>query len=40
MAGIYDNKPATWLTKAAEEFSDLKAYVERVQTTVGVFGRK
>ena len=40
MAGIYDNKPATWLTEAAEEFSDLKAYVERVQTAVGVFGRR
>jgi glutathione S-transferase len=40
MAGIYDNKPGTWLSEAAEGYVDLKAYVERVQQAVGVYGRK
>ena len=39
MAGIYDNKPATWLTNLASDYEALKAYTERVQAHVGVFGR-
>ena len=40
MAGIYDNQPATRLTYIANEFSVLKAYTERVQSSMGVYGRK
>ncbi len=39
MAGVYDNKPATWVTELAEGYQELKAYTERVQKHVGVFGR-
>ena len=39
LAGIYDQQPATWLTPIANEYPDLKAYTERVQEHVGVFGR-
>lgn len=39
MAGIYDNQPATRLTYIANEFSVLKAYTERVQSSLGVYGR-
>ena len=39
MAGIYDNKPATWLTGLAQNYENLHAYSERVQATVGVYGR-
>ncbi len=40
MAGIYDNKPATWLTDIAMQYEGLHAYTERVQDAVGVWGRK
>ena len=40
LAGIYDNQPATWLTPIAQRFGALQAYTERVQSEVGVFGRK
>ena len=39
MAGIYDNKPGTWLTQLAQPFDALRDYTERVQTHVGVYGR-
>jgi len=39
MAGIYDNKPATWLTELAEDYTALHAYTERVQQHMGVWGR-
>ena len=39
VAGIFDNQPGTWLTAVAEDYSDLRAYTERVQSHVGVFGR-
>jgi glutathione S-transferase len=40
MAGIYDNQPATWVTDIAAEYEGLRAYTERVQEAVGVWGRK
>jgi len=40
MAGIYDNQPGTWVTGIAMEFAGLRAYTERVQEAVGVWGRK
>ena len=39
MAGVYDQQPATWITPIANEYQALKAYTERVQTKVGVYGR-
>ena len=39
MAGVFDQQPATWMTHVANEYADLKAYTERVQQRVGVFGR-
>jgi glutathione S-transferase len=39
LAGIYDNKPPTWLTELAESYPALKAYADRVQAQVGIWGR-
>jgi len=39
MAGAYDNQPATWITELARDYEKLYAYTERVQKTVGVYGR-
>lgn len=40
MAGIYDNQPETWVTRLAQPHARLRAYTERVQDAVGVWGRK
>lgn len=40
MAGIYDNRPATWVTSIAQDYNRLQAYTERVQASVGVWGRQ
>ena len=40
MAGLYDNQPVTWVTGLAEKHENLRVYTERVQETVGVWGRK
>jgi glutathione S-transferase len=40
MAGVYDNQPATWLTDLADRYDGLRSYTERVQSAVGVWGRK
>jgi len=40
MAGAYDNQPATWVTDMAAQYEGLRAYTERVQQAVGVWGRK
>lgn len=39
MSGIYDNRPPTWLTDMAQEYVALKAYTERVQAFIGIYGR-
>ncbi|MFT7128715.1 MAG: glutathione S-transferase [Gammaproteobacteria bacterium] len=39
LSGIFDNTPATWLTPIAREFPNLSDYSERVQKTLGVYGR-
>ncbi|MFK8042735.1 glutathione S-transferase family protein [Congregibacter sp.] len=39
MAGAYDNQPATWITELAHSYKKLHAYTERVQETIGVYGR-
>lgn len=39
LAGLYDNKPETWLTTLAREYDQLHAYAERVQEYIGVYGR-
>jgi glutathione S-transferase len=40
MAGIYDNRPPTWLTELAEGYAGLKDYTERVQAELSVYGRE
>jgi glutathione S-transferase len=40
MAGVYDNEPLTWVSRLAQEHPGLKDYTERVQESVGVWGRK
>lgn len=40
MAGVYDNRPLTWLADIAEEFTGLRAYTERVQEAVGVWAKE
>jgi glutathione S-transferase len=40
MAGVYDNQPVTWVTELAVDYDRLRAYTERVQEAVGVWGRK
>lgn len=40
LAGLYDQQPGTWLNPIAEEYPSLKAYADRVQEHVGVYGRK
>ena len=39
LAGIYDQTPPTWINKIAEDYPDLRDYADRVQATVGVYGR-
>jgi glutathione S-transferase len=39
MAGMYDQKPESWVTPMAKRFPRLQSYTERVQENVGVFGR-
>ncbi|MGE0624882.1 MAG: glutathione S-transferase family protein [Pseudomonadales bacterium] len=39
MAGIYDNRPPTWLTLMARDYEKLHAYTERVQACMGIYGR-
>ena len=41
LAGILDNKPATWLTDIARnEYPGLIDYADRIQAEVGVYGRQ
>lgn len=40
LAGLYDNKPATWLTELADEFPIPREYSERVQAELGVYCRQ
>jgi glutathione S-transferase len=39
MAGVYDQRPSTWLTHVANDYTGLKDYTERVQAHVGVYAR-
>ena len=39
MAGAFDNQPPTWASTIVQDYKRLRAYTERVQSTVGVFGR-
>jgi len=40
LAGAIDNQPATWLTDIARHYTPLCEYAERVQKTVGIYGRE
>lgn len=37
LTGIYDNRPATWMTTLAEDYTALYDYMLRVQAHVGLF---
>ena len=39
MAGIFDQQPPTWINELAAPHTRLRDYTERVQATVGVYGR-
>lgn len=39
LSSIYDNEPATWITRVGEEFPALREYATRVQDAVGVYGK-
>ena len=39
LAGIVDNKPATWLTDIAAGIPTLGSYADRIQSEIGVFAR-
>ncbi|MBT8151856.1 MAG: glutathione S-transferase family protein [Gammaproteobacteria bacterium] len=39
LAGVLDNKPATWLTKIANAYPSLATYAERIQREVNVYCR-
>ncbi len=39
MAGVYDQRPPSWMTPLAQKYGNLHAYTERVQEATGVFGR-
>ena len=39
LAGLIDNKPATWVSAIAEEYPALRIYAERIQGEVGVYAR-
>ena len=39
LAGLYDQKPHTWINAIADDFPGLAQYTEQVQESVGVWGR-
>lgn len=39
LAGMIDNKPATWVSVIAQEYPALRIYAERIQGEVGVYAR-
>lgn len=39
LAGAYDQQPATWINKIADDFPSVRDYAERVQREVGVTAR-
>lgn len=40
IAGLMDNKPATWVSRIAEETPGLRDYAERIQAEMNVYCRK
>lgn len=40
LSGLYDNQPPTWMTQLAMDYPELRAYADRVQEHIGVYGRK
>ena len=40
LAGLFDQRPPTWLNELAEANGDLRHYAEAVQSAVGVWGRE
>lgn len=39
LATTYDQQPPTWINPVADEFPEVRAYAERIQNEVGVYGR-
>lgn len=40
LAGLMDNKPATWVSEIANEMTDLRDYIERIQKELNIYGRE
>jgi glutathione S-transferase len=40
LAGLYDQKPPTWINSIADDFPEVRAYAERVQNDVGVYAAR
>ena len=40
LAGVFDQKPPTWVNELADGRSDLRDYAEAVQAKVGIWGRE
>ncbi len=39
MAGVYDQRPPSWMTPLAQKYGNLHAYTERVPEATGVYAR-
>lgn len=40
LAGLMDNQPVTWISEIANEMTELRDYIERVQKELNVYGRE
>ncbi len=40
LAGLMDNKPATWISEIANTMPTLRDYIEKVQLDTGIYGRE
>ena len=40
LAGVFDQKPPTWVNELADDHADLRDYAEAVQAKVGIWGRE
>ncbi len=40
LTGLMDNQPATWVSEIANEMTELRDYIERVQKELNIYGRE
>ncbi len=40
LSGLMDNEPATWVSEIANEYPNLRNYLEHIQAEVGVYGKE